>query len=103
MIKSLESADSLREPGPGKVLGNQDMFDQDTGQKSAISGRCLHWISFIFFSSEFYPLSPGLLCNFVRNSPKRGESCPISDHFREQKNAQNPVKSLAVMVSLVPE
>ena len=30
------------------------MFDQDKGQKSAISGRHLHWIFFSIFSSGFY-------------------------------------------------
>ena len=40
------------------------------GQKSAISGRCLHRISRILSSVDFLPFSPGLLCNLVRKWPQ---------------------------------
>ena len=41
----------------------QDTFDHDKGQKSAISGRRLHWI--FLFSSGFPSFSPGFRCNFL--------------------------------------
>ena len=60
---------------------NQDKFDHDKGQKSAISGRRLHWI-FCFFSS--------ICVQFSKTSPlKSGES---SEKFR----GENRVKSCHV-------
>ena len=44
---------------------NQDTFDHDRGQKSAISGRRLHWR----LSTGFFAFSPGSLCNLVRRDP----------------------------------
>ena len=43
----------------------QDTFDHDKGQKSAISGRRLHWR----LSTGFFAFSPGPLCNLVRRAP----------------------------------
>ena len=43
----------------------QDTFDHDKGQKSAISGRRLHWR----LSTGFFAFSPGSLCNLVRRAP----------------------------------
>ena len=69
---------------------NRDAFDHDKGQKSASSGKFLHW-NFLIFSSGFLSLSPGLLSNLVRTSPqnvekfarspcggKSSESCHVS-------------------------
>ena len=42
-------------------------------QKSAVSGNSLHWIFLLNFSSGFFPLSPGFLCNLVRKSPQTME------------------------------
>ena len=47
------------------VRNNQDAFDHDKGQKSAISGRRLHWR----LSTGFFAFSPGSLCNLVRRAP----------------------------------
>ena len=59
----------------------QDAFDHDKGQKSAISGRRLHWI-FCFFSS-FY-------VQYSKTSPlKSGESS-------EKSSGENRVKSCHV-------
>ena len=50
---------------PGSVNRIQDKFDHDKGQKSAISGRRLHWRlstgSFAFFQV--------FMCNLVRRAP----------------------------------
>ena len=40
---------------------SQDAFDHDRGQKSAISGRRLHWI-FLIFSSGFFLLFLQVVC-----------------------------------------
>ena len=68
-------------------------FDHDKGQKSAISGRRLHWrLStglFCFFSSVYV--------QFSKTSPlKSGESSEKSS----EKIASNPVTSVAVMFFL---
>ena len=47
------------------IVVTQDKFDHDKGQKSAISGRCLHWR----LSTGFFAFSPGSLCNLVRRAP----------------------------------
>ena len=39
-----------------RSLTNQDTFDHDKGQKSAISGLRLHWIFFNFLQCIFCPL-----------------------------------------------
>ena len=44
---------------------NQDTFDHDKGQKSAISGRRLHWR----LSTGFFAFSPVCMCNLVRRAP----------------------------------
>ena len=46
---------------------NQDAFDHDKGQKSAISGRRLHWILFFSPVDCFFPFSPGFMCSLARN------------------------------------
>ena len=72
---------------------NQGTFDHDKGQKSAFSGRRLHWIFLNFLQWIFFSFSPGFLCYLVRKPPQNVEKiarCP--------KKAQNPVTSLAVMV-----
>ena len=43
----------------------QDKFDYDKGQKSAISGRRLHWR----LSTGFFAFSPVFMCNLVRRAP----------------------------------
>ena len=47
------------------ILVGQDTFDHDKGQKSAISGRRLHWR----LSTGFFAFSPGSLSNLVRRAP----------------------------------
>ena len=44
---------------------SQDKFDHDKGQKSAISGRRLHWR----LSTGFFAFSPVFMCNLVRQAP----------------------------------
>ena len=44
----------------------QDKFDHDKGQKSAISGRRLHWR----LSTRFCAFSPVFICNLVDEPPK---------------------------------
>ena len=86
--------------GTSRDQKNQDAVDHDKGQKSAISGRRVHWIFlnflqwiFAFFSRFSVQLSYG-------NGPKKWRKLP---DFRAEKKAQNPVTSLAVMVSSVPK
>ena len=43
----------------------QDKFDHDKGQKSAISGRRLHW----GLSTGFFASSPVFMCNLARRAP----------------------------------
>ena len=69
----------------------QDKFDQHKGQKSAISGRRLHWR----LSTGFFYFFPSIYVQFGKTSPpKFGESSenPV------EKIASNPVTSVAVMV-----
>ena len=69
----------------------QDKFDHDKGQKSAISGRRLHWR----LSTGFFAFSPVFMCNLVRRAPQnleKGAKNPV------EKIASNPVTSVAVMV-----
>ena len=42
-----------------------DKFDHAKGQKSAISGRRLHWR----LSTGFFAFSPAFMCNLVRRAP----------------------------------
>ena len=44
---------------------DQDTFDHDKGQKSAISGHRLHWR----LSTGFFASSPVLMCNLARRAP----------------------------------
>ena len=73
------------------VLSYQDAFDHDKGQKSAISGKFLHWIFLNFRQWNFSFFAPGSLCNLVRKSlqnvekiarfpdgAKGAESCHVS-------------------------
>ena len=62
----------LRMPQILGVFTYQDTFDHDKGQKSAISGRCLHWILLNFLHGvDYFSVSPGFLCSLVRkNRPK---------------------------------
>ena len=73
------------------TLENQDTFDHDKGQKSAISGRRLHWR----LSTGFFAFSPGSLCNLVRRAPQNLEKVAKNP---VEKIASNPVTSVAVMV-----
>ena len=69
----------------------QDKFDRDKGQKSAISGRRLHWR----LSTGFSAFSPVVMCNLVRRAPQnlgKVAENPV------EKIASNPVTSVAVMV-----
>ena len=70
-------------------------IDHDRGQKSAISGRRLHWI-FCIFSSGIFLFSPGFLCNLVKKSPQNVEK--IARFFWAEKKAHKLVTSVAVMV-----
>ena len=73
----------------------QDTFDHDKGQKSAISGRRLHWR----LSTGFIAFSPGSLCNLVRRAPQNLEKVAKNP---VEKIASNPVTSVAVMVFSAP-
>ena len=79
-----------------KVTFFQDKFDHDKGQKSAISGRRLHWR----LSTGFFALSPGFVCNLVRRAPENLEKVAKNP---VEKIAQNPVTSVAVMVFFGPD
>ena len=70
----------------------QDKFDHDKGQKSAISGRRLHWR----LSTGFFVFSPVFMCNLVRRAPQNLEKVAKNP---VEKIASNPVTSVAVMVS----
>ena len=75
---------------------NQDKFDHDKGQKSAISGRRLHWR----LSTGFFAFSPVFMCNLVRRAPQNLEKVAKNP---VEKIASNPVTSVAVMVFFGPE
>ena len=47
------------------LCGHACEFDHDKGQKSAISGRRLHWR----LSTGFFAFSPVFMCNLVRRAP----------------------------------
>ena len=68
-------------------MRRQDKFDHDKGQKSAISGRRLHWR----LSTGFFVFSPVFLCDLIRQAPppKKGESS-------EKSSGENRVKSCHV-------
>ena len=68
-----------------------DTFDHDKGQKSAISGRRLHWR----LSTGFFAFSPIFMCNLVRRAPQNLEKIAKNP---AEKIASNPVTSVAVMV-----
>ena len=74
-----------------KVKNSQDKFDHDKGQKSAISGRRLHWR----LSTGFFGFSPVFMCNLVRRAPENLEKVAKNP---VEKIASNPVTSVAVMV-----
>ena len=78
-----------------KKLFCQDTFDHDKGQKSAFSGRRLHWR----LSTGFFAFSPGSLCNLVRRAPQNLEKVAKNP---VEKIASNPVTSVAVMVFSAP-
>ena len=61
-----------------------DTFDHDKGQKSAISGRRLHWIFFEFSPVDFLRFSPGSLCNLVFGNGRK--TWRILPDFRAEKN-----------------
>ena len=92
---SSESSFELRCGYPENGADNcQDAFDHDRGQKPAISGRRLHWISFFEISLvDFFKflqcfvfISPGFLCNLARKPPPTcGEICPISGWRKERR------------------
>ena len=57
----------------------EDTFDHNKGQKSAISGRRLHWNFLNFSSGYFFWLFSRFTVYFSKEmAPKCGESCPIS-------------------------
>ena len=70
---------------------SQDKFDHDKGQKSAISGRRLHWR----LSTGFFAFSPVFVCNLVRRAPQNLEKVAKNP---VEKITSNPVTSVAVMV-----
>ena len=74
---------------PGKKIRTR--FDHDKGQKSAISGRRLHWR----LSTRFFVFSPVFMCNLVRRTPQNLEKVAKNP---VEKIASNPVTSVAVMV-----
>ena len=68
------------------VLDVQDKFDHDKGQKSAISGRRLHW-----------RLSTGFFCFFSRSSVQFSKTSPLkSGESSEKSSGENRVKSCHV-------
>ena len=73
------------------IVVTQDKFDHDKGQKSAISGRRLHWR----LSTGFCAFSPVFMCNLARRAPQNLEKVAKNP---EEKIASNPVTSVAVMV-----
>ena len=66
-------------------------IDHDKGQKSAISGRRLHWR----LSTGFFAFSPVFMCNLVRRAPENLEKVAKNP---VEKIASDPVTSVAVMV-----
>ena len=50
-----------------------DTFDDDKGQKSAISGKFLHWIFGNFSPVDTFSFSPDFLFNLVRKWPQNVE------------------------------
>ena len=60
---------------------DQDTFDHDKGQKSAISGRRLHWR----LSTGFFAFSPVFMCNLVRRVPYNLEKV---EKFQWRKSRQ---------------
>ena len=69
----------------------QDKFDHDKGQKSAISGRRLHWR----LSTGLFAFSPVCMCNLVRRAPQILEKVAKNP---VEEIASNPVTSVGVMV-----
>ena len=69
----------------------QDKFDHDKGQKSAISGRRLHWR----LSTGSFAFSLVFMCKLARRAPQNLEKVTKSP---VEKIASNPVTSVAVMV-----
>ena len=80
-----------------KVL-NQDTFDDDTGRKSAISLKFLHWIFLSFLQWIVVLFLQGLRLR-KEMAPKLWRKLP---DFRAEKKTQNFVTCLAVMVFSVP-
>ena len=74
---------NFRKIGIATISVSQDKFDHDKGQKSAISGRRLHWR----LSIGFFAFSPVFMWQFSKTSPlKSGESS-------EKSSGENRVKS----------
>ena len=70
----------------GRIF-SQNTLDHDKGQKSAISGRRLHWRLSTGF---FFAFSPVFMCKFSKTSPvKSGESS-------EKSSGENRIKSCHV-------
>ena len=65
---------------------NQDGFDQDKGQKSAIPRRRLHWMFSFFLLWMFVPFCPRSMCNLIRKSPQNVDKIA---RFPEKKNAES--------------
>ena len=85
----------LSGPRIARYRTSQDTFDHDKGQKSAISGRRLHWR----LSTGFFAFSPAFMCNLVRRAPQNLEKVAKNP---VEKIASNPVTSVAVMVLSAP-
>ena len=54
----------------------QDALDHDKGQKSAISGRCLHWIFFFFSTGVFWNFVQVVCLIQKQNRPKMWRKLP---------------------------
>ena len=91
-LGNLWKANSCNFPAPEISRFNiQDKFDHDKGQKSAISGRRLHWR----LSTGFFAFSPVLMCKLVRRATQNLEKVAKNP---VEKIASNPVPSVAVVV-----
>ena len=70
----------------GKTREGQDTFDHDKGQKSAISGKFLHWI-FLVFSNGHVPSLQVFCAKKKGNGPKTWRKLP--DFRAEKKNLES--------------
>ena len=68
-----------------EFYGNQDAFDHDRGQKSAISGHRLHWIFWNFLQWIISLFSRFSVQCSKEIAPKCGENCPISGRRKKRR------------------